>query len=118
MTHSEKVCLWLEANPGSTYGDVTRATGVCSPHRRITGKESPKGWTLHTEKRGKLFVHFASRSAVECRADGIAGQRSSQPDRPPPPAPVCPAPDRPEPSEEEVESALAKLGIDRPRVLA
>lgn len=61
MTQRERICRDLEHHPGSTWLEVTSRTGVPSPHRRCTGKESPKYWRLRTEKRGKLFVHFADR---------------------------------------------------------
>lgn len=81
MTHADKILAFLELHPGSTNLEITLATGIGSPHRRITGKETPKGWRLRTEKRGKLFVHFADRLDGEGEREGFQGAFAPGPHR-------------------------------------
>lgn len=99
MTHQDRILTFLEMNPGSTYEDITRGTGIGSPHRRISGKETPTGWTLRTEKVGKVYRHYASRG-------GIAPTSVAEAEVP-----------IPEPTEGDLDAALSKLGIDRPAAL-
>ncbi len=108
MTHAGRILAFLEAHPGSTYEDITRGTGIGSPHRRITGKETPKGWTLRTEKRGKVFVHYAMRSS---EVVGNVGQQAARAAGPPWTGTAAGDLERPHRSLRDVAENLVDLNI-------
>lgn len=119
MTHAETICRYLESRPeGSTWGEVTAATKIGSPHRRVSGKESPIGWRLRTECRNGLWLHFARRLGGAVEGSGFQGAHAPGPvEREHSTAPID-GPALPDPTEAELDAALAKLGIARPRALA